>query len=242
MAKPDPRRLLQDGARKLNVKLTVDQISIFIEYKNAIQDWNKKLNLTAVVDDEGIVVSHFLDSLTGLAVGVPAGARVVDIGAGAGLPGLALKIARPDLSLLLVEATAKKAKFLEFCARSLGLEEVEVAAGRVEVVASEPQFQESFDLAVARALAHLSTIMEYAFPFLKTGGRVLSYKGDIGKDELEAAGRAAQELGGRIEGAEVAVVPFLRGKRCLVVALKEGRTPERFPRRIGIAAKRPLGA
>ncbi|MCL5291115.1 MAG: 16S rRNA (guanine(527)-N(7))-methyltransferase RsmG [Actinobacteria bacterium] len=242
MAEIEPIQALAEGAERLGVPLDEWQVALFVRYKNEIQRWNRRLNLTAIDDDMSIVVGHFLDSLAGLAIGIPSRARVVDVGAGAGLPGLALKIARPDISLLLIEATRKKASFLQRVSAGLELEGVSVAAERVELIAHQARYRETFDVAVARALAHLSTVIEYALPLVKTGGRLVAYKAERLVGEVEAAGRAVKLLGGSIEGIRPAVVPFLYAKRYLVVATKEVPTDERYPRRVGIPSKRPLGA
>lgn len=233
--------ILKNGARSMGVSLDDRQIEMFGLYKKKIQRWNRKLNLTAVDDDQGIVTAHFLDSLAGLSAGIPAGARVVDIGAGAGLPGLAVKIARPDIELFLIEATRKKANFLVGVIGELGLRAF-VIAKRAEEVARDARYRENFDIALVRAVGELPVVAEYGFPLLVAGGRLIAYKSRPGSAEIEAGARAAEVLGGSIEEIKIAVIPFLRAERCLVIFRKERRTSDLYPRRAGIPTKRPLGS
>ncbi|MCL4499075.1 MAG: 16S rRNA (guanine(527)-N(7))-methyltransferase RsmG, partial [Chloroflexi bacterium] len=163
------------------------------------------------------------------------------VGAGVGLPGLALKIARPDISLFLIEATGKKTEFLSRTISTLGLDEVDVLCIRAEDASRDPALRESFDIAVIRALARLAVVLEYGLPLVRIGGRLIAYKAERVEEELVGGEKAAISLGGRIEEVQDTVVPFLNAKRCLVLAKKEQRTEERFPRRTGVPGKRPLG-
>lgn len=210
--------------------------------------WNQRINLTAVTGYEQVQVKHFLDSLTvTLALDrVPpapeARLRLIDIGAGAGLPGIPLKIFLPEIRLVLVESTAKKASFLQHIVQRLGLESVEVVTARAEEVARLPAYREHFDVALCRAVGKLPVAVELALPFCRTGGIfVAQKKGDIA-EELQQAQRAVTELGGRLEAVKLVELPAFAGEkgRLLVIIRKAGPTPELYPRRAGVPAKRPL--
>jgi 16S rRNA (guanine527-N7)-methyltransferase len=167
-------------------------------------------------------------------------ARVVDIGAGAGLPGLALKLLYPELRLSLVESVAKKTAFLDHLTARLGLEEVTVHTGRAEDLARDENLRDAFDLAVVRGVAKLPLLLEYCLPFCKTCGRLVALKHGGDGRELDAAANALAELGGRIEQVVPVELEGLTDDRVVIAAAKTGPTPERYPRRTGIPAKRPL--
>ena len=239
--------LLAQGAEDLSISLDRFQIEQFETHFRELADWNRRMNLTSVADYAGVQTKHFLDSLTVcLAAGnpLPSGIRLVDIGAGAGFPGVPLKIAFPDIRLSLVEATGKKADFLSYLTKNLGLDSVDVLRGRAEDLAHEPSLRESFDLAVSRGVARLSILAELTLPFCKIGGASIALKhgGPSSKlqGELAAAAHALETLGGRIEGLHPVNVAGLEDNRVVLRLDKTGPTPERYPRRPGIPAKRPL--
>ena len=239
--------LLVHGAEDLGIDLDRLQIEQFETYFNGLADWNRRVNLTSVTDYAGVQTKHFLDSLTVcLAAGnpLPSGIRLVDIGAGAGFPGLPLKIAFPDIRLSLVEATGKKADFLSYLTKKLGLDGVDVLRGRAEDLAHEPNLRESFDLAVSRGVAQLSTLAELTLPFCETRGALITLKhgGPSSKIQGELAGatHALEALGGRIGELHPVNVAGLEDNRIVLRVDKTGPTPERYPRRPGIPAKRPL--
>ena len=236
--------ILNEGAKELGIRLTSLQLDQFETYFRELADWNQRMNLTSVVEYEEVQVKHFLDSLT-VVLAVPGGLgggleSVIDVGAGPGFPGLPLKLVYPDLRLALVESVGKKTDFLKHLVSTLGLSGVEVYTGRAERLAHQPELREAFDLVVTRALARLPVLAEYTLPFCVTGGVMVALKHGGIDAELAGAAHALEELGGRMRKVTPVEVTGLTDNRILVAVDKIGSTPERFPRRPGIPAKRPL--
>lgn len=228
----------------MGVGVSSGQLDLFRGYGQALRNGNRRLNLTSPHAEEEAEVTHFLDSATTLPLlpqPLPDGYAVLDVGTGAGFPGLPLRILRPGLRLTLLEATERKVRFLEELLRLLGLEDVEIVHDRAETAAHAPAWRERFHLVLARAVAPLPTLAELCLPFCRLGGRFVAYKkGDI-QGELAAAGPALELLGGRLERAELVRLSAFPDRRVLVVIAKVGPTPPGYPRRPGIPAKRPLG-
>jgi len=248
MDNPELLTMLAGGARQLGIPLTGDQLRLFQVYLHTLLAWNARMNLTSITDDHAVQLKHFLDSLAGLLALRQAGpaaawrtARVIDVGSGAGFPGLPLKIAWPGLRLTLLEATGKKAGFLRALVQELGLAGVEVLSARAEDAAHQPAHRQAYDLAVARALAEMAALAELTLPFARTGGLVVAYKGDDPSGEVASAENAVAQLGGRLRQVMPVAVPGLDAARHLVVLEKVAATPERYPRRPGMPAKHPLG-
>ena len=243
-------QLLADGARALGIRLSDDQLNAFQTYYEMLVAWNARVNLTRITEFEAVQTKHFLDSLSclaairrypALAAGIaPPGLRAIDVGSGAGFPGLPLKIACPDVCLTLLEATGKKAEFLTEVVSRLGLTDVTVLNARAEQAGHDPAHREAYDLAVARALAALPVLAELTLPFVRPGGLVIAQKGEDPVAEVEAAQAAFQTLGGRLRHVLPVSVPGLAAARHLVVIEKVAATPDGYPRRSGMPAKRPL--
>ncbi len=236
-------QILARGADELGIRLTEGQLDQFQAYYETLADWNKRMNLTRITGLEEVQVKHFLDSLT-VVLAAPLQPddtrKMIDIGAGAGFPGLPLKLAFPETELALVESVGKKADFLKELVDILGLEGVEIHTGRAETLARQPGLRESFDLVLARGLARLPVLAEYTLPFCRVGGTVAALKhGDIG-EEIEQASNALRTLGRAASQVYQVNVTGLTDNRVVVAVEKVAPTPERFPRRPGIPAKRPL--
>lgn len=239
------RRLIA-GARALGLNLTPVQQAGFQTYYQELVDWNQKFNLTAITEYEQVQVRHFLDSLSCLLarearqILCRPGSRVVDIGSGAGFPGIPLKLAFSLAQFTLVEATGKKVSFLKHVISVLGLESVTPIHGRAEELARDPAHRQQYDLALARAVAELPVVVEYALPFCRVGGWVVAQKGEAGAAEAWSAERAIALLGGSLRRVVPVELPGLPEDRSLVVIEKVSPTPDTYPRRTGIPSKRPL--
>ena len=238
-----PDRLLA-GAAGLGITLTDAQRAAFVRYFHALADWNRRVNLTSVDDWEGVQTVHFLDSLS-VAAALPRevldGGSALDVGSGAGFPGLPLKIAFPRLRVALLESVGKKAAFLRAVVDLLALDGVEVLHGRAEELAHRPELREAFDAVLARGLAKMSVLAELTLPFARTGGVVVAQKkGDVAA-ELAEAGEAVRLLGGGPLATRWLRMQDIPDERALVSAPKIASTPHRYPRRPGMPNKRPLG-
>jgi len=234
---------LKAGVEELGLELTPARLGQFAGYYKELLDWNRRVNLTAITGYEDVQLKHFLDSLTIIAAWPPQAdkdLRVIDVGTGAGLPGIPLKIVFPSIKLVLLEATAKKAVFLRHIVQKLGLDGVEVIVGRAEEVAHQPQYREQFDLVISRAVAPLPTLVELTLPFCDVGGSFITQKKGAIDDEISRAGRAIGLLGGSLREVKKVDLPAFPDERYLVIIDKLSPTPEKYPRRPGIPAKRPL--
>lgn len=217
---------------------TLDRLAI---YYHELVKANEQVNLTRLVTPEEVAVKHILDSLLGLPVlERRPRVRLVDVGSGAGFPGLALKAARPGMDLTLVESVRKKCRFMETASRAMGLRGVRVVWGRAEEVARLPRHREAYDAATARAVAGIRVLAEYCLPFVRVGGLFMAYKGPAVRDELDAAGDALAELGGALEEVLTFTLPRGGGDRTLVCIRKKAVTPPAYPRRAGVPRKKPL--
>jgi 16S rRNA (guanine527-N7)-methyltransferase len=239
--------ILVRGVRQLGVELDARQLDLFERYYRFLRSASSRINLTSVTGYEAVQQRHFLESLALLPVLRQVGLlapgrqeRVLDLGAGAGLPGLPLKIAAPDLRLTLLEATARKAAFLREVVSELALEQVDVLPGRAEEVARQADRREAYELVVARAVAPLPTLVELALPFLRIGGVLAAPKGSGAPQEVVRSERALGLLGGKLLSAVALAVPGAPRRPWLVLVRKVALTPEVYPRRPGIPAKRPL--
>jgi 16S rRNA (guanine527-N7)-methyltransferase len=233
--------LLHTSAATLGVELSAPQIELFQRYAAELLAWNARLNLTRITSPAGIAVQHFADSLAALAAVDGQALRLADVGSGAGLPGLALKIARPDWQVTLIESVGKKAHFLQHVVAELDLSAVHVLHMRAEEAGRLQDHRERFVLATGRAVADLRVLAEYGLPLLELGGHLVAYKGEEVGPELVAAEKALRELGGRYATSLQYCLPGVNLARRLVVIDKVAATPQRYPRRAGVPERRPLG-
>lgn len=228
--------IITNGALQLGLEITPQQTEQLVKYAHLLQEWNEKMNLTAITDDEGIAVKHFLDSMTALCTG-KVGERVIDVGTGAGFPGLVLKIMKPEIKLTLLDSLNKRMNFLKAVSEELGLEGVEFIHARAEDGGRNSGLRAGFDTVVSRAVANMTTLSEWCIPFLKKNGFFLALKGPLADEELTGASRAISILGGRVEGVYEAQIPFSELRHKIIMVKKERQTPMKFPRKPGIAAK-----
>lgn len=211
----------------------------FEDYMKLLLEWNEKINLTAITEEDDIILKHFVDSLT-ISKYIKEGKSIVDVGTGAGFPGIPLKIAREDVKLTLVDSLNKRILFLNEVIEKLGLQKVETLHFRAEEFGQNKKYRESFDIATSRAVANLSTLVEYLLPLVKAGGICICMKGSEINEELENSKKAIQVLGGRIEQVEEFTLPESDIKRNIVIIAKIKETPMRYPRKPGTPAKEPI--
>lgn len=232
---------LINGAKALGLPLSPSQVQAFQRYADELLAWNKRLNLTAITTPEGIQIKHFLDSLTCLLAIPPTSGprRVIDVGTGAGFPGVPLKIYDPNIHLTLLESVRKKAAFLEHLVQTLDLQDVEIIVGRAETLGQDPRHRETYDVVVARAVAELPVLAEYCLPFCRVGGLFLAQKKAGIDEEIKSAEGAIDTLGGILHKVIPVNLPDTDPRQIIVVK-KVRPTPPRYPRRVGVPAKRPL--
>ena len=234
--------LADEAAALLNIHLTPEQEAAFDVYARELVEWNKQVNLTAITDAEGVRVRHILDSLTIVkAAPMTAGLRLIDVGTGAGFPGLPLKIVYPDIHVTLLEATGKKLSFLRHVCDLIGVKEgVEFLHVRAEESGQTVGQRATYDVVVARAVARLPILLEYLLPLAKVGGRCIAMKGRTAHSEAHDSARALKVLGGKLVGVEPIPLAGVPEPHYLVVVDKVGPTPGQYPRKPGVPTKTPL--
>jgi len=227
--------------KNTSLAITPEKVKAIESYIEILRESNEKLNLTAIVEEGEIWRKHVLDSLLiFFAMNIPPGARLIDVGTGAGVPGLLLKICRQDLKVTLLDAKKKRVNFLKKTISELGLKGIECVWGRAEAIGRQANYREGFNIAVARGVARLNILVEYCLPLVETGGSMVAYKGPEGEQELKEAQKAISLLGGREARIWQKQLFGGEGKRDLIIIKKEKKTPENYPRRMGVPAKRPI--
>lgn len=230
---------LKQRLNEFNIEISDNQLEKFDKYMKLLLEWNEKVNLTAIIEPDEVKIKHFLDSLTVLKY-INDEDKVIDIGTGAGFPGIPLKIMKPDTKITLLDSLNKRINFLNIVIEELGLKNIEAIHGRAEEFARNKLYREKYDVAVSRAVANLSTLTEYMLPFVKVGGRCICMKGANVKEELDKAKNAIQELGGKIEKIDNFYLSNNDNERNIIIIKKVKETKSKYPRKAGIPSKEPL--
>ena len=233
--------ILEEGCKELGITLDENQKKQFTDFYEYLVEKNKVMNLTGITEFQEVLIKHFLESLACVkAVDMSRIKRIMDIGTGAGFPGVPLKIAFPHLEACLLDSLKKRVNFLEETFQMLKLENITAIHGRAEEYAKNKQYRETYDLCVSRAVSNLATLSEYCLPYVKTGGYFISYKSGTVQEEVEQAQKAVKILGGKIQDVVYFQLPDSEIQRSLVVIEKIKATPGRYPRKAGTPLKEPL--
>jgi len=232
-------KLLSEGAREFGLTLSVAQVEKLFKFKAILLEWNEKMNLTAIEDERDVIIKHFIDSLSILPNFENKTLRMIDIGTGAGFPGIPVKIACDNINITLLDSLDKRIRFLNEVISALDLKGIEAVHGRAEDYGVRQGYREAFDIAVARAVANLPVLLEYCLPYVKTGGIFIAMKGSS-IEEIEASKKALEILGGDIERVDEISLPFSDIKRNIIIIKKLRQTPTKYPRKAGKPAKEPL--
>ena len=230
---------MQEKSRVLGVRFLVEQAEQFFDYMNLLIEWNEKMNLTAITDPDEIILKHFIDSITILNE-IEDNSKIVDVGTGAGFPGIPLSIMNPTLRVTLVDSLNKRLIFLQEVVNKLGLKNVEIIHARAEEFGQNKIYREKFDIATSRAVANLSTLSEYLIPLVKVGGKVISMKAAEAQEEINEAKKAIEVLGGKIEKIDEFNLPQSDIGRTVIIIRKEKQTPSKYPRKPGTPSKEPI--
>ena len=234
-------KLIHDAQELFHIHLTGRQVMSLVMYERELLDWNQKFNLTAIKDVESIRTKHFLNSFSCvMAWGATPPHHLVDVGTGAGFPGLPLKILYPSTRVTLIESVGKKAMFCEHMIRMLNLENVQVIKARAEEIGQMSVHREAYDCAVARAVAGMNVLSEYLLPLVRIGGMMLAQKGESGPAEAQSNEKAMEVLGGKLQQIMQVNLPGVADDRFLVIVNKSHATPPKYPRKPGVPMKQPL--
>lgn len=233
-------KIFKDLAREVNLEISDKKIEKFYEYMKLIQEWNEKINLTAILEPREMIIKHFIDSLT-IAKKIPDGALVIDVGTGAGFPGIPLKIYNEKIKITLLDSLNKRTVFLNEVVSKLNLGEgTNIIHGRAEECAQNPIYREKYDYAVSRAVAPLNILLEYLVPYVKINGEVIAMKGSNAEEEIEQSKRALKELDSEIKEKIKINLPQNCGERAIIIIQKNKNTKKQYPRKAGIPKKNPL--
>ena len=238
MSKEEFIKKLDENIKKMNINLSNSELEKFYKYKELLIEWNNKINLTAIVDDIDIINKHFVDSI--IINKYVNKEKLIDIGTGAGFPGIPLKIINDKLEVTLLDSLNKRVNFLNIVINELNLNNVEAIHGRAEEVFKNKKYREMYDIATSRAVAQLNVLVEYMLPAVKIGGTCICMKGNNIKEELDKSSKAIKVLGGKLEKVEEFVIPNTDYKRNIIIIKKEKTTPIKYPRKAGIPSKEPI--
>ncbi len=230
--------LFKELASKINIELNENQISNFFKYKNVLLETNKYINLTAITEERDIIVKHFIDSLT-INKYITQNSSLIDVGTGAGFPGIPIKIIREDINVVLIDSLNKRINFLNNVTKELNLKNIKAVHSRAEDAGQNKEFREKFDFVTARAVSNLATLSELCLPFLKVNGIFICMKGNS-VEEIENAEKAISILGGKIISVEKFVLPDSNIERNIILIKKIKETPSKYPRKAGLPSKQPI--
>ena len=240
----EDENILINGAQKMGINLHEEQIKKFSRYLELLVQWNQKINLTSLKTPQEIIIKHFLDSISCIKIINKyiriKGTNIIDVGTGAGFPGIPIKIACPSINLSLLEARKKKTIFLEKIIKEINFQKVKILNGRAEALGKCPDYRQKYDIVLSRAVALLSALSEYCLPLVRVGGLFVAQKGRSYREEIDKALKAVQFLGGELIGVESVRIPFINQERHLLIIKKIKDTPSEYPRKEGIPQKRPL--
>ena len=231
--------LMIDYGKEINIVFTEEQLQKFYQYMNLLIEWNEKINLTAIIEPKEIILKHFIDSLTIMKY-IEQDKSVIDIGTGAGFPGIPIKIVRPDLKVTLLDSLNKRINFLNEVIKQLELENINAVHARIEEYAKNKQYREKYEVATSRAVANLTTLSEYMLPMVKIKGMAICMKGSEVSEEISKSKNSIKILGGKITKIEEFTLPKSEYKRNLILIEKTNQTPGKYPRKPGIPSKEPL--
>ena len=229
---------LKENALKLNIELTDEMMDRFFLYKDLLLEWNEKIILTAITEEKEILIKHFIDSLT-IAKYIPQDAKIIDVGTGAGFPGIPIKIVRPDVEVVLLDSLNKRINFLNEVIEKCKLEKIKTIHGRAEEIAHKKEYREKFDISTARAVANISTLSELCTPFLKLEGTFICMKADA-DEERKNAEKALNILGMKEISVDCITLPEIEASRTIILYKKIKNTPNKYPRKPGTPAKEPI--
>lgn len=240
MDKIEFRKVFREYSNNLNFYISDNQLDKFYQYMNLLLEWNEKINLTAITQYNDVILKHFIDSLT-ISKNIEKDSYIVDVGTGAGFPGIPLKIIRDDIKVVLVDSLNKRTKFLDEVIDKLHLQNIKTVHARVEEFGRNKEYRENFDIATSRAVANLSTLSEYMIPLVKVGGKSICMKGKDIKQELQEASNAIEILGGEISNIEEFQLANNDDiNRNIISILKVKSTPSKYPRKAGTPSKEPI--
>lgn len=240
----DKKQYLIESFQKFGYSLSEKQVVQFLTYEKLLAEWNQKINLTAITDYEDVVWKHFIDSVSICQSSYVSretwGGKLIDVGTGAGFPGIPLKILFPHLSITLLDALQKRLNFLKEVVNACGLQNVELVHGRAEDVAHNERYRERYDLCVSRAVANMAVLCEYCLPFIRRGGHFIAYKAGDAIPEIRAGEKSAAIFGGEIKSIESFTIHGSDLARVLVDIRKVRNTPKKYPRKAGVPSKKPI--
>ena len=239
MQEKEFKEKLEKQAKEIGMHLTSKQLDSFWKYKELLLQWNEKMNLTAITDEDEIIQKHFIDSLT-IVPYIHQDISLIDIGTGAGFPGIPIKIVNEDMNITLMDSLNKRLIFLEEVVKNLKLEKIDIVHARAEEGGKDLKYRQMFDVAVSRAVAPMNVLLEYLLPFVKIGGKCICMKGSNAKEELEDAKKAIEVLGGKIEKIQRFSLPNSDIERNIFIIKKVKNTPNQYPRKAGTPSKQPI--